>query len=430
MPSTTKRVLIVAYYFPPRPTAGVVRPSYLASHLPEFGWEPTVLTNYVGQPGTAPPYVVSVNDALERWNGRRIAAERERAQTNGETGHRRLGHRAKDVAKRVVWCPDRAAGWLPAATRRALDLTRRSRFDAIISTCPPPTVHIVAGLTAMRRGLPWIADYRDLWYGNPYAGHGRVRMRIEYEIERRILRRATRITAISDHLIAQQRVAFHKDGAVIPNAYDPAEWRTIEALDPATFSLCYAGMLYDGKRRLDMIFAAVAELRREEDPAGLAARFDVYGSDDRLVRAMATDFGLDDAVRVHGRVDRSDVLRAQREAAVLLIPLAMDPETSHELGSKVFECVGARRPIIAVGPGDSVVGKFIIHHRLGWFASDVAACKAAVRAAYDRFMRGEFEPAIEQSNGIPTARELARQFADQLDAVTEGSTARVKELAV
>src|SRR3954452_12113264 len=38
-----RRVLIVAYYSPPLGGIGSLRVSGFASHLPEYGWEPTVL---------------------------------------------------------------------------------------------------------------------------------------------------------------------------------------------------------------------------------------------------------------------------------------------------------------------------------------------------------------------------------------------------
>ena len=39
-----KKVLIITYYFPPRPGVASLRLKGLAKYLPEFGWEPVILT--------------------------------------------------------------------------------------------------------------------------------------------------------------------------------------------------------------------------------------------------------------------------------------------------------------------------------------------------------------------------------------------------
>src|SRR5438477_126710 len=81
---------------------------------------------------------------------------------------------------------------------------------------------------------------------------------------------------------------------------------------PTEFRICYAGKLYPKLRTPDIVFAAVAELRRSGDPAGLAARFDFYGEDPNLVAQAAARYGLADAVTIHGEVERIVALSAMR----------------------------------------------------------------------------------------------------------------------
>jgi len=406
-----RNVLLVTYHFPPEPAAACVRPSYIAKYLPEFGWRATVLTRYLGSPDFPFADVVVAKDELEAFVTRRAAKSRDIKLPA-------IVQYVTNALKNALWFPDRAVGWLPPALSQALAITRHKRFDAIISTSPPPTAHIVACLTAQRRRLPWIADYRDQWHASPYTKKGPLRAWVERGIERWLMRRASAVTAVSDDVIAQQRLTFGiTRGETVMNAFDPTEWQRVSTRDPKTFTLCYAGVLYEGKRRLDFVLSAAAALRRAGDPAGLAVRFEIYGPDVRLVRQMAERYGLNDVVKIHGLVDRVVVLQAQRDAAVLLIPLSMDPDTTRELGSKIFECVGAQRPVIAVGPPGSAVKEFISQHGLGWFASDVGACAQAIREAYARFAVGEFDPPHAGTNGIGTARDVARGFAAVLDSI-------------
>jgi len=411
----SKRVLIIAYHFPPAPCAGALRPSHLARYLPEFGWEPVVLTKHFSPGVELPPYVETARDLFTGLMGRRPAPGTSDSAAQKPVPGNGVLRSARDAVKKIALFPDRAAGWLPAALARALEISRRRRLDAIISTSPPLTSHIIACLTALRRGLPWIADYRDLWFGNPYFGQD-LTTRITYAIERWLLRHPAWITGVSDHIVAHQRLAFNKSGEAIPSAYDPDDWKGLDDIHPASFTLCYAGMLYDGKRRLDMVMSAVAALRRAGDPAGIAARFEIYGPDDHLVRQLSEKFGLGDVVKSSGPVERSKVLQAQRRAAVLLLPLSTDPATSQDVGSKIFEYIGARRPIIAVGPPDSAVRHIIDSQGLGWFVLDEDSCAQAIRAAYARFLGRNFEPASAHGQ-IATAHDVARRFAGLLDEV-------------
>jgi hypothetical protein len=389
----------------------------LAKHLVDFGWEPTVLTRYLGRDVVEPSNVVAAEDLLEKIGikrrpaiGTRSNAEKRAVPASGPS------IAVKEFAKSVILFPDRAAGWLPIALAHALRITGKRCFDAIISSCPPLSAHIVASLTATRRRLPWIADYRDLWSGNPYF-EGDIRTRMTCALEYWFLRRATLITGVNDSIASRQRSAFDKKSEAIPAAYDPAEWDGIGNGYPKAFTLSYAGFLYEGERRLDIAFSSVAALRKAGEPAGMAAHFEVYGGDDLLVRQLAKRFSLSEVVKSSGSVERSEVLRAERSAAILLLPLSMRHGTAQDVGSKIFEYVGARRPIIAIGPPESAVRQIIVKHGLGWFASDEDSFTQALREAYARYVSGELVPTSAKTDGIATAREVAGRFAALLNSV-------------
>jgi glycosyltransferase involved in cell wall biosynthesis len=406
-----KRVLLVSYHFPPEPAAGALRPSFLARYLPRFGWEATVLTTGVARGIDGEAVVVSAPDMLARFMRPRAATDA--ISPASPSVLKRIIRWPKELAKSLLLFPDRAAGWIPAAIARGLEITSRQSFDAVLSESPPVSAHVVACAVALRRGLPWVADYRDLWHGNPYVARGVVRARIEFEIERWLRRHMTEIIAVSPDLLAQQEQAFGATSSeAIPAAFDPTEWHDVQDATPSDFRFTYAGTLYDGRRRLDMLLSAIMRLRAEADPAGWAARVDYYGPDGSLVRRLAADRELSDVVTCHGVTERRQVLAALRQSAALVVLSNMDPDTAHELGSKIFECFGARRPVLAIGPHGSAVQGFIERHALGWFAWDDRTTVDAVRAAHARFAAGRtaLEPAA-LTDGVSTAQDVAERFA-------------------
>jgi len=413
-----RRLLLVAYYFPPDVAAGALRPNYLARYLPEFGWDVTVLTRpldgeserdiayarVVTAPVIGDGFERTVRDALVHRNGS--------AASNGASPLRA----ALRWTRQTLAFPDRASGWAPYAVKRGYSEARVRPFDAVLSTATPATAHVVAAATALRFGLPWIADYRDPWSGNPGLREGPIRTGLQLAFERSLLRRADTITTISQAIALQLERIHRRSVHVIPNASEPGDWAGLESIRPARFQLCYTGSMHAEHRSPTLLFEALSSLRAQGDPAA-DTRVRFFGPSNDWVVEDARRYNVADLVEYCGVVPRSEAIAAQREASDLLIFLNLDPSSAFELGSKIIEYTRTRRPILAFGPPQSVMREHLARHSLGWFASDLAEAKCALRAAYDRFVSGDVElPATEAGF---EARDLARAFASRLDEAVE-----------
>ena len=144
--------------------AGSLRASYLAEHLPEFGWEPTVLTTtYPGQERS--DTLVATSDWGPDSAQKEALAAQRAPSTDGQRPHARYraGASIRAWLKSVIYFPDNHVGWLPTAAPKARALMRASAFSAVLSTAPPFTGHFVARCAVAGSRIPWIADYRDLW---------------------------------------------------------------------------------------------------------------------------------------------------------------------------------------------------------------------------------------------------------------------------
>ena len=389
-----KRLLLVTYAFPPAPSPGALRPGYLARYLGEFGWEVRVLTHDAGEPA---PFAG-------------IAAR------IGATPHAPLRALLRGIKETLIF-PDATAPWIPRALAQARRLSADERFDAVLSTALPSSVHLIGARIAARERLPWIADYRDPWSGNPYMPWGPVKRSLMQAVERRLLQRASAITTITPAIAAILRQVHRgRTIEIVPNAYDPADWSGCAETEPAAFDLTFTGSLYDGKRSPDLLFRAIAALRERGEPAGSEINVHFYGPNGDRIEAAAQRYGIASIVHHHGIVPRSRALRAQRAAAALLILLNADPRTAHETGSKYLEYLGAKRPMLVCGPAGSALGEIVTRARLGWFASDLDDMVDALRDAHRRYRGGEFTIAPD-AGGFPCARDLAGRFAHILDRI-------------
>ncbi len=403
-----KRVLLVCYAFPPEPLPGALRPGYLARYLPRFGWQPTVLTPARDEP----PFEADV-----------VHAGTSRATRNGPSPVRTLVPKSGPLravlrsVKEALTFPDELAGWIPPAILTGLRVMRSQKYDAILTTALPTSAHVVGAALSKMTGTPWIADYRDLWSGNPYMPWGPVKSRLEKLMELCAIGQAAHITTVAEPL-AQYLQSLHRRGVtVIENAFDPHEWEAIPDEPPTGFDLVYTGTLYGGKRDPDILFRALAQLRDAAHPLASAIRLHFYGSHNEAAREKARAFGFESQVTIHGIVPRIDALIAQRRSAALLIFLSMDPATAQERGSKYLEYLGAQRPMLVFGPTESVMRSSVEELKLGYFAADITEAQRALCSLFDAFSAGDYRAHARLEN-VQTAEGLAHRFARCLNAET------------
>lgn len=400
-----KRVLLITHAFPPEPLPGALRPGYLARYLPEYGWQATVLTPARERPAF-PADIIEAGRAAPPASSERIRAMLPKG------GPVRAILR---LLKETLIFPDELAGWIPPAVAAGLRVMRQQRFDAILTTALPTSTHVIGAVLSRSGGVPWLADYRDLWSGNPYMGWGPVKSRVQKMAELLAMRRAAHLTTVSEPLARELRALHGKDVSVIENAYDPSDWDEVPDEPPRGFDLVYTGTMYGGKRSPQLLFRALARLREERHPAA-AALIHFYGKNNDAALDEAKTFGLESQVRVHGMVPRSEALLAQRRSAAVLIFLSMDPATAKETGSKYLEYLGSRRPMLVFGPSGSVMRETISALNAGYFASETGEAERALRSLYEQYVSGRYAVTADLSR-VQTAETLTAAFAGHLDAI-------------
>ena len=114
------------------------------------------------------------------------------------------------------------AAWAPFARSRALRLNRRERFDCVITSSPPESVHAV-GRALARRGVPWVADLRDAWTFEPIRPPfpTALQRRLDERLERRWLASADAVVCVSRPAADDLRVRLGIEPRLVPNGWDP-----------------------------------------------------------------------------------------------------------------------------------------------------------------------------------------------------------------
>jgi glycosyltransferase involved in cell wall biosynthesis len=326
--TTDKRLLVIANPYPPMASAGTTRVVRFLRHLPEAGWEPSVLTATAEGPAAVPPGV-RVARAPVPWPRQLLGGGRRSTRVN-----------------RWVAVPDPYFSWVGPAVLKGREILRRERFDVLFSSSPRASAHLVAAILSEHADLPWLADYRDPWSTYQFRQYPtRAHRSAHARLEAWALRRAAAVTAVNRPIV-DDLVARHPwlggRAHVLPNGFDRTERPADVSLGDG-FWIVHTGRLYGREQQVAAFLEALAAL-----PPDIKALF--VGVDESRVRPDADRLGLGDRVRVEPFVPLPVALGYQRAAGALLLVNGRRPES---MSSKVFEYLQAGRPVFAISPAGS-----------------------------------------------------------------------------
>ncbi len=423
------RVLIITYYYPPNPLIGSIRAAGLAKYLRQFGWQPVILTPAF--PGRQPDGVEVIEtgyrDVLADLKAK-LGLDPQRSlhdqfglSEGSKPSATPLHTRALNFAATCLSYPDRHKGWSSYAINALQQLKPRQRIDAIITSAPPVTCSLLGAKAKSLLDCPWVADFRDLWVDNLAAAMAPVIRRLQRPLERKTLAAADALVTVSEPWANRLRQSYpHKLIVKVPNGFDPADFGSEPPELTRYFSITYTGQLYQGKRDPTPLFEALQQLFRQGALSKNHVRVRFYGPTEAWLALAAEHHGLQDVVEIAGRISRAEVLHRQRESQLLLQLGWADPRETGQHTGKIFEYLGARRPILAVGGVRSVLTELLEETGAGVHALSPGELRQYLLNAYREFSSQGFVAYRGESAAVQryTQVEMARKMADVLARVT------------
>jgi glycosyltransferase involved in cell wall biosynthesis len=372
------RILLIAYHFHPDLEVGAVRSVKFARYLPEFGWEPYVLTidtRFIPKTDEGKLDLdcgifrttkwPTIDDGY-RWLKKRIKRQ-ETSNSIGASDQSSSGSMSdeSDMPVPPFWkrfisslsqTPDDAIGWLIPASWKAIRLIRKYNIDVIYTSGPPYTCHLVGLIAAMMTRRKLVVDFRDPWTsGNRIGSHfNAVSLAVERFLERRVISKAD-LVITSTPAITAQLTEMHSPGenriATILNGYDEDDFRgrtrhPVQDGKPMTF--LYAGTLYMG-RDPSPLFRAMAELLEAGDLGKNDIRLEIIGNieyDDRQLTNSITNLGIGDIVKIGGPVARDRYFDRIINADVLI--LMQSESAGPQIPGKTYEYLATGNKILGL----------------------------------------------------------------------------------
>jgi len=325
----------------------------------------------------------------------------------------------------VVHYPDAFRAWKGPAIREAEELLRKESIDAIISSSSPVTSHIIGCELRRRHGIPWLADLRDLWSQNHNYYYGELRMAVDRNLELRTLISADALVTVSKPW-AEKLARLHGRDAVytITNGFDPEMLSEGETELTSRFTITYTGTIYRTKQDPGLLLSAIRELMCMGilDPNDVDVRF--YGPVEGWIGRKIRECGLEDVARQYGEISRGNSIERQRESQILLLLNWNDTEERGCYPLKVFEYLGAKRPILAVGgSGDDVVSELLRETSAGIYCSDYEEIRENMSMLYYEYKaKGRIEHHGDMGKiGKYSYRESAKAYVEVLESVRRES---------
>lgn len=352
MTDNFRKVLIIAYYFPPMGLSGVQRTVKFAKYLPQYGWKPTVLT-------VSPRGYYAIDQSL--LNEMEEAGV-EIVRTNALDMNRLFSKRGVikmpaewlrkilQFAGDFFFIPDTKIGWKSKAVRKAKELLKKERFDLIFATAPPQTDFLIGSVLKRTTEIPLVVDYRDSWLQYPYKYFPTpLHAYLHYRLEKRVLKAADRVLVthrrVKENLVKRHKALQYNEVSILSQGYDPVDLQVkpAERLQmPLRLRFCHTGTFYGGRNPSTFFRALKNVLDRHTQLRGrieVTLVGNVRKEDQRLVKNL----GLQNEVTFLGYLEHKESVSQMLAADVLWFILDNDYQTP----GKLYEYFGSRKPILA-----------------------------------------------------------------------------------
>ena len=405
------RILLIAYYFPPLPGPGSLRPDRMADHLRSCGHEVSVLTRGGG-----------AGKSEEAWI-RRVA---DRSHNCNRRGWRRMPwlilRLIVEALNRVGIYASIYSLWKRTVLRRQDTIMAAPSPQLIIATYPPVETLEIGLHLSRKYQLPLIADFRDGLLFEPIESKKMLRFacvrRAYAAIERRVTAEAAALITVSEPISRYFCETYNLSQVItIANGFDPdeAQWPLPDIkLETGCFHIVHSGRfaLSDAGCDIAPLVKALQGLLAARPVLTHTLRLHLLGELTRLERKLLAGLTQSGVARLYGTVDRLLALAFQRQADLLL--LVTSPERSSVATAKLFEYLQARRPVLAL-TGRTFAAEIVTKTRSGWVVSprstpEIQATLERLLADPSRLYEADLSPAVIRDYSFPANLE-------RLDAV-------------
>ncbi|MBN2075687.1 MAG: glycosyltransferase [Dehalococcoidales bacterium] len=373
------KVLIISYFFPPENKIASLRIGKFAKYLPQFGWDPIILTakKPIEFPASIP--VETDNERIYSTSYHSIDSFLTKKLVTREMNDVPVSIKRKQNTNlnwknialnfirlaRPIYTNSLVSeltgpmGWYKSGITEGFELIKKYNIDVIFSTYSPAVCHVIASKLHSHTKIPWVADFRDLWSLNHNTKKIEPFHFIEKTWEKRTMSNSSILVTVSEPLGQKLEKLHAKKTSIITNGFDEDDYKDGVQVLPK-FTITYTGRVYPGKQDPTPLFHAIAELRDKNilNENDLEVRF--YGDNViDIISPIAEKYNIKSFLRICGPIPFNESIRKQKESTVLLQLSWNDQKEKGLYSAKIFEYLGASRPILSIGMKVDVIEELL-----------------------------------------------------------------------
>jgi len=367
-----RKVLIITYYWPPSGGSGVQRWVKFVKYIRRFGWEPVIYT-------PSNPELPVKDSSLYRELPKNITVlKRKIVEPYGLykkfTGRKQVGvgfmkeeassSRMEEFFKWIrgnFFIPDARKLWIKPSIRFLTRYLQKHSVDALVSTGPPHSMHLIAKGIKETLNIPWLADFRDPWTNIDFYDElhltkcaDRKHHRLEYEV----LTTADGVTVVSPTMKEDLEAISGRSVELLTNGFDPQDFSSQIKKTHNKFTIAHIGSMV-ATRNPPNLWPVLKELIEDQPNFANHLNIALVGKVDHTITQTIEDYNLTSFVSKPGYMSHDEVVSYQQKCHLLLLVLNDTPNAKCLLPGKLFEYLAAQRPIVTIGPKNSDAGQFM-----------------------------------------------------------------------
>jgi len=423
------KVLVITYYWPPAGGSGVQRWLKFVKYFRDFGIEPVVYT-------VENPNYPILDESLENEIPKGIEILRHPIwepnnllslfgkKKNESAGF--LNPNPTFIGKLLQYIranyfiPDARKFWIKPSVKYLEKYLSENKIDAIITTGPPHSMHLIGLKLKQKLGVKWIADFRDPWTEIDYFHQlplSKKTIKKHHYLEQKVLKNADKVLVVGNTMNTNYS-KFSNNVVTVTNGFDGEINATKTDLD-SKFTITHIGLM-NADRNPKMLWDVLADICSENFDFTKDFQLKLIGKVDASVLSNISNKNLKNNVQLVNYVSHNEVVNYQKKSQVLLLIVNNVPSAKGIITGKIFEYLMAKRPILAIAPKNGDLAEILNSTNAGSVVNfnEKAELKSTILELYSKYKNGNL---IVDSNNIKQfhRKELTKKVSEILKEIIE-----------
>ena len=422
------KVLVISYYWPPMGGGGVQRWLKTIKYLRQYKWEPIVFTvNNSDISLYDDSLLYDVPDGIEVISSNiwepfslyRIFTGKKDEKINPGFLSKKKG--VSFLNNLSIWIrgnffiPDAKMFWYNPAIKTISRYLQNNKVDAIVSTGPPHTTHLIALFIKKKFDIPWLADFRDPWTNIDFYDKLKLTKwadKRHRRLEMNVLLNANKLVTVSESWAIDFLNICGIKPDVITNGYDPADFNKAGKVKlDKKFTLVHIGSLNKDRNPFNF-WKALKDVIIQMPEILSDLEIQLIGPIDISVKDELEKYKLLDITKLVDSLPHKKVIKQLIKSQVLLLFLNNVSNINGVIPGKMYEYIGAKRPILCIGKKSGDASTIIKKTKSGVVVdfNDIKSMKKEIITAYTKFKNKTLQ-VDEKNHNDYSRKKLAGDFS-------------------